>query len=444
MQIRRVVVYGLFDRFDHDLVFRPDEQITIMIGPNGFGKTTILRILDTLFNKPVRAVGRLPFRKVAIYFNDGAVLDVTRTAGGGASPGQLDLVYTTPSKRELKYTPEKTIDVSALAIPIGEIEDMIPNLDQIGPREWRDIETDSILELDEVLEMYGLDLPWEDDVPDLAKPDWLADIRQQITVRLIDTERLTQPPAYWSRRRWPRARPQGVRTVRRYSEELRERVQRTLSEYGSRAQSLDRTFPVRLVEEPPQTVVTMEQLRGELADVEAQRARLVDAGLLAQEHEGLVVPPLEHVDEARRGVLAVYARDAKEKLSIFDDLFMRVEALKRISNQRLLYKEVSVGPDGLSVINSDGSSLDLETLSSGEQHELVILYEFLFRVPDNSFILFDEPELSFHVDWQDAFLDDLGVMAKISNFQALLATHSPQIIGGRWDLTVELKGPDLI
>jgi hypothetical protein len=36
----------------------------------------------------------------------------------------------------------------------------------------------------------------------------------------------------------------------------------------------------------------------------------------------------------------------------------------------------------------------------------------------------------------------LEEMAKISKFRVLLATHSPQIIGDRWDLTVELKGPN--
>ena len=154
------------------------------------------------------------------------------------------------------------------------------------------------------------------------------------------------------------------------------------------------------------------------------------------------MPSLEKVDESRRGVLAVYARDTKEKLNIFDDLYTRIDALKRIANSRFMHKQVPVGSDGISVTSSDGSMLDLEMLSSGEQHELVILYELLFRVPDNSFILFDEPELSLHVAWQEKFLEDLEEMAKISKFQVLLATHSPQIIGDRWDLTVELKGPN--
>ena len=39
MRIARIVVSGLFDRFNQDIALDPDELITIMIGPNGFGKT---------------------------------------------------------------------------------------------------------------------------------------------------------------------------------------------------------------------------------------------------------------------------------------------------------------------------------------------------------------------------------------------------------------------
>ena len=319
MLIRRVVVSGLFDRFNHDLVFRHDEQITIMIGPNGFGKTTILRILDTLFNKSLRGLGRMPFRNVIIYFNDDSTLKVSRMEDGTSSVGQLEIEYTKLSNRE-HYRPEASIDPGGLGIPISAIEDLIPSLDQISPREWRDVSTNLMLDLDEVLEIYGDQLPWEEDAPGDAKPDWLSEICEKIVVRLIDTERLTQPPIYGPLRRstrWNKKRLQGLRTVRRYSEEFRERVQRTLSEYGSRAQSLDRTFPVRLVEEPAQTELTMEHLRQELEEVEKKRSSLVDAGLLAQEHEGPDVPPLEQIDESRRGVLAVYARDAKAQIEHF-------------------------------------------------------------------------------------------------------------------------------
>ena len=153
------------------------------------------------------------------------------------------------------------------------------------------------------------------------------------------------------------------------------------------------------------------------------------------------MPPLEKVDKARLGVLAVYARDAQQKLSVFDDVFTKIDLFKKIVNARFLHKSITVGSSGFGVETSSGSQLEPALLSSGEQHELVILYELLFRVRENSIILIDEPEISLHVVWQHEFLKDLGQIAALSQFHALVATHSPQIISDRWDLTVELKGP---
>ena len=140
-------------------------------------------------------------------------------------------------------------------------------------------------------------------------------------------------------------------------------------------------------------------------------------------------------------LLAVYVQDANEKLSVFEDLYARVNTFKRIANSRLLYKQVSVNTEGLSVTARDGTALDLEKLSSGEQHELVLLYDLLFGVARDSLIMIDEPELSLHVAWQENLLSDLYEMARLSDFRVLLATHSPQVIGDRWDLTIALKGP---
>ena len=179
-----------------------------------------------------------------------------------------------------------------------------------------------------------------------------------------------------------------------------------------------------------------------LAQVEQRRSEIVEAGLLPQEHESLSVPVMKAVDDSTRSVLAVYAQDATKKLDVFGDLFGRANAFVRIANTRLLYKQVFVSQEGLKVSNSDGSVLELEMLSSGEQHEIVLLFDLLFETKKNSLIMVDEPELSLHVDWQRNMLDDLQEMADLSDFRALLATHSPQIIGDRWDLTIQLQGPD--
>ena len=48
MRIRRVFVEKLFGLFDHDILMKMDDRITIIL-PNGFGKTAILRMISGLF-----------------------------------------------------------------------------------------------------------------------------------------------------------------------------------------------------------------------------------------------------------------------------------------------------------------------------------------------------------------------------------------------------------
>lgn len=81
----------------------------------------------------------------------------------------------------------------------------------------------------------------------------------------------------------------------------------------------------------------------------------------------------------------------------------------------------------------------MTALSSGEQHELVLLYDMLFKVKPNALVLIDEPELSLHILWQKEFMQDLLQIISIAHFDVLLATHSPYIVGERDDLLVELS-----
>ena len=94
--------------------------------------------------------------------------------------------------------------------------------------------------------------------------------------------------------------------------------------------------------------------------------------------------------------------------------------------------------DGFVAVSENGQRLPLTSLSSGEQQELVLHYDLLFRVPSNTVVLIDEPELSLHVAWQKRFLPELLETVKLSEFDAVVATHSPFVVGDRNDLMVGL------
>jgi len=138
--------------------------------------------------------------------------------------------------------------------------------------------------------------------------------------------------------------------------------------------------------------------------------------------------------------MALYVQDTQEKLKVLDDLAQRIKVFLDNLNRKFQHKTVKVDRQkGLVAESYDNQSLPLDSLSSGEQHELVLNYDLLFRVRQNTLVLIDEPELSLHLSWQKRFLLDLLEIVKIANFDVLIATHSPFIISDRSDLMVALE-----
>ena len=395
MNIDSVRVRGLFDHFDHHLEFRSNEHVMIMIGPNGFGKTTTLRLINALFNQPMHRLTDISFRRLEILFDCGTRLVVEKEPRTEQDDSRLPLklVFQDSSGGEMTFRPPEPMRNDFLLSP----------------------QRNSSL------------------------PSWLQDVRDTVRVRLIDTDRLmsiadpTSPdPSLY----------ESTHTIRICSHELADLISKTNTEYATLSQSLDRTFPIRLVSGISTSETSAKTLIDDLDEIRRQHSLLEKAGLLPTDHGSIEIPDIDNVDAPRRDVLAMYAQDTKQKLAVFDDLYPKIEAFMKIANSRLRYKQVSVTVDGMRVVSWTGADLDLNMLSSGEQHELIILYELLFRTSRNTLILIDEPELSLHVAWQEQFVGDLQRMADISHFRAILATHSPEIIADRWDLTVELNGPN--
>ena len=449
MNIDRIAVEGLFNRFNHELKFAHDERVAIMIGPNGYGKTTILKILDTLFNKSPLGLSVFPFSSLNVTFDDGTTLRVNArqdpNRNGHNRHRALTFELWEGTTNAQSHTFEPISNPEQYGIDLREIDSILPFLDRIGPEQWVNLQNDEILSIPDVTDRYWQELIQTN--PDIsnASPIWLNQIREAIPVHFIDTERLFVNTTMHSRRRYGRMRPYVVdetstaRTVTRYSQDLGRKINDTLADYANLSQSLDRTFPVRLVDQSPVLESDETKLNKELIDIELRRKQLTDAGLLDSSADEPQWPGLDDVDKSKLSVLAVYVQDAKKKLAVFNDLYQRVDVLKRIINSRFKHKQLDVDSNGFKISTRD-TALDLEVLSSGEQHELVLLYDLLFTVTKGSLILIDEPELSLHVAWQRDILGDLSAVAELSDFQVLLATHSPLIIGKRWDLVVKLNG----
>lgn len=85
------------------------------------------------------------------------------------------------------------------------------------------------------------------------------------------------------------------------------------------------------------------------------------------------------------------------------------------------------------------SILSFDQLSSGERHVLLMNYDILFEVADDSLVLIDEPELSFHLEWQGQFMTNLEELEGVRrDLQYIVCTHSPEMFNYVWDMAVDL------
>lgn len=103
-------------------------------------------------------------------------------------------------------------------------------------------------------------------------------------------------------------------------------------------------------------------------------------------------------------------------------------------------KSLSIDTVGQLVVQRpDGKKCTIEGLSSGERQLLVIFAHAFFNRYNEKTTVFiiDEPELSLHLRWQERFAEKILEVSPKSQF--LLATHSPEIIAGNKDKAVKCR-----
>ncbi|MGM0770132.1 MAG: AAA family ATPase [Halobacteriota archaeon] len=443
MKIKRIIVKNLFGTFDHDIPLNTDEHITILHGPNGIGKTVLLQMLNSLFRSNYYELYRVPFSRLIVEFSDRSKLIVNKKlhleenvnhVPENNTYRELRFELLRPGKKKLRYT-LKPIDISEV-FSTFKVEHMIPELEKIDENTWVHFPTQEKLTSEEIMNLFSDRLPQKRK----DEPAWLKNVLGLVNICFIRTQRLLS--ISYSQPVETERRTSVTPSVVSYSEELAGAMQQKLTEYASLSQSLDRTFPTRMLNNGEHPETTIEELREDLKKLEQKRKCLIDAGFIDTE-EGINVDELKDINEKNKNFLQLYVEDVEKKLNVFDDLMQRIDLLIKIINCRFLYKKMSVNrKDGFIFTTSDDMHLSPTKLSSGEQQELVLFYELLFHVDPESLILIDEPEISLHVLWQQQFLRDLQSITELAGFDVLIATHSPQIIHDRWDLTVELRGRD--
>jgi len=458
-QLSKFSIQGLLGEFDHTIRISNDQDIIILYGPNGVGKTHVLKFIHHALRGEWMQIQELSFATAALHFTDGTKLlfsfELSQTNLHSDSPRRrASIAESNPPLLVKLITNEGEMEWQAPSVDFSDTSPML--LRRLIERDlgYRRIDTDvyaktnsderftftqAIAEESRAISRI-LSNRYLDSSTDLSLglPDRMNKFVNSSASTMIETQRLIMSTPL---SQTPRDRTaQTLLAIDQVSKSIQTLMEQALADNSRLSQRLDRTFPGRLFEsETTEKYVEIDIRRIHLEQQEF-RARLAEYQLGGVDESNVELPqrPLETWEIA---VLGRYLRDSDQKLSSFKDLLERLDLFIQTLNSRFFRKTIRFSSDrSLEITSKSGVSLEVSQLSSGEQHEIILLKYLLFDANQNSLVLIDEPEISLHVSWQKAFLSDLSKISMVSNLRFIIATHSPQIINNAWDLAVQLGG----
>ena len=427
MRITKISVKGLFGMFDHEIPLNQESRITTVYGPNGVGKTVLIRMVHGLFHYDYDFLDSIPFEQFRIDFENGYSAIVEKNISGEASESEtiLLVLYMDNNGEKIdsfvirivnddffnkiveRFHPE-LVQVIMSPTPLGSIR---------GTRYW-------ISKDDKYMGEHNLLQPLtKQDImrrnPEIHAeacgevPDWFAIVQQKASPEHIPMARLTSPTwdySFFASWEWNR-------------------------------NVLQEDDGVYMVPSRPDAVTEIQ--RAFISDFKLRKKiRFLDKWTREEEElQAVLEVDAVHEREAATHILGDLIEDRQRKIDeILDDIDYRpVKLFFDLFNQRILFKYLRLDREAeIKAYMDDGSEVPLTTLSSGEQQLLVLYYQLLFKTGRDSLVMIDEPELSMNVVWQRNFIKDLQRIIELRKFDVLIATHSPMIIHDKWDWVVHL------
>ena len=441
LRLLRIEVDGLFGIYDHRINLNLNDRVKLLHGRNGVGKTTVLRMINAFLRGDIAYFGRIPFTRFLLTFQDDSSLGLTPTDSNTEKDMATVTLTTGDGEKKLDnvelWSGESVIGRRGLVTSNPMVASRMPGSTPGTER----------------CSQKGKFFPGIADqcvnTPIRRQIPWLGEFLQNVNSHLIEAQRLVRTPfdatsrGDFAPRYRRRIYPHSILTssVVECSRDFKNRLDDVMATYGRQAQTLDQTFPQRLMTASDEIPVSDIQTRMERLTEKTENYKTI--GILDETAaHPFDISSLGTLDDTRTSAIALYVHDTELKLKVLDDLANRTRHLLDNVNQKFRHKRLRLDrEEGLIAQGRQEQNLPLHSLSSGEQHELVLHYDLLFKTRPNTIVLIDEPEISLHVAWQKNFLPDLMEIVQISGFDAVVATHSPYIVSDRDDLMVGLGDP---
>lgn len=412
--LHSIKVKKLFGRFDYELQLK-QEGITIITGPNGYGKSTLLKIIDSIANGRIDYFIQIDFKSIELNANNKRL--IIKKEGNRLKINDIEIKCGNKNRVDF----ETYINESYFLEYLDEYS--VYNKRNNRIMTYDELFLDYITKNEEMYLQKNIREELKNQLQALKKYE-----KEMGSVRLISSQRL-----YMKKGNWPEG-DSILNVIDQLPSNLKEKIKQVSSEYASVANKLDGTYTKRLLVE-----------KTGIRDADEYTKLWSTANKKFEKLKKYQLVDLEIIDTERYNseystALKIYFDDLSEKYAVFEPLVVKLDLFTEIINQRFLFKKIVISKEaGFKILDTDtNKEIKLKYLSSGEQQEIVLFYDLIFKTKSDLLLLIDEPEISLHVLWQKMFLNDLLKVVKSETINAIVATHSPQIIGGHSDMQIEL------
>lgn len=407
----------------------------IITGPNGYGKSTVLRMIDYFCNNKLMKLINVSFKKFSI-----TCLETNITIEKNKETFKIN-DFSMPYPDE-KYSRKRMFfeltrrsnydDYMYSQIKSSFIDS------SISDKLLESISNDSffLLLLANVLENSSKQKKEESIKTITSMIKCIETAKKEIgKVRFIQEQRLIEKKDATHQN----DHIEYVTVINENSEKLKAELSNIMRNHSSLSSELDSTYITRLFHADIPSTYNTDEVSSQLMELKNKQEKLQKYGLAEIRNAS----ELLYLDSAKlrkfNVELSIFLADASAKYEVFESIINKLELYEEIVNKKLSFKKMRLSSSqGIEVISEDGEKLLLNALSSGEQEILVLFYKLIFE-SDVNLLLIDEPEISLHIAWQKELLSDMRrVVLFKKNIQIIIATHSPQIIAQNWDLQIDL------
>lgn len=455
VKITGIKVTGLFDRLDYDIDVNNRNCVAILSAPNGCGKTTVFKLLNFTFNPQDSTLGEIlgiPFSRFECHLSNGKTVALSRTA--------LETTSKTGKSNQMALN----LALRFFNDPVDYLLSIEENGKSLKQVSFSESFTSDRRELEQGSFVYYSD-PREE-IDDIDYPtvlglrrarkafnnfnSLLAEMHCKTHIDFIEANRLQKNYISRSARNAmmhgvdnDRIRGREVEHVdflELANEEMTDLIKRCLGEYNRRLAEAKNKLTAMFLNADESNEVPFENFRNRWMSYHAELDKYHKIGLLESTETVIKADELEYAYEKKATFLTTYLDAFEGTIEPLQTYYEQMKLFADIFNKRneITGKSVLFTPNGIKIM-SGNKEISISCLSSGEKNDFVMFYRLIFNITKNSIVLIDEPEISLHIEWQEEYLDRLIDICEMNGLQAIVATHSPNIVNGHFDLFVEKR-----